>query len=179
MGIAEIGTAQEETLLGKTTANGGFGAPVIKVTTVNNTGTMLTGIRGGWILDHSFIIGAGSYNLVNEFDAGVQSYQMNYSGLELEYIFRPMALFHYSVYLLAGGGEIRQKKPGNWTPALAGADGIVVLVPAVHVLMNVSEYFHAGAGIGYRWMGDVETANLRNSDISGLEASLTLNFGKF
>ena len=62
--------AQEETLLGSSeVTHGGFGGPVIKYTQIKGEPAVLVGGRGGWIINHTFIIGGGGYGLVNDIKA--------------------------------------------------------------------------------------------------------------
>ncbi len=63
--------AQEETLIKGDVESGGFGGPVVKMTSLNGQDGILVGGRGGWILNHSFIIGGGGYGLANNVRAKV------------------------------------------------------------------------------------------------------------
>ncbi|MCF7805618.1 MAG: hypothetical protein K9N46_16680 [Candidatus Marinimicrobia bacterium] len=170
---------QEETLLGEDLEHGGFGGPVIKMTAINGDGAVMTGGRGGWIVNHSLVLGGGSYSMVNEFTSNGLDYDFDYSGLEMEYIGRPMDLFHYSAYLLVGRGDIRrQTDNGNLTDFLR-SDGVFVMAPEVNAVANVSEHFHMALGVGYRLVNGVDVASLTDGDLSGLSATLTFEFGKF
>ncbi|NIN69246.1 MAG: hypothetical protein GTO63_32105, partial [Anaerolineae bacterium] len=62
---SQFGVAQEpETLIEGDVRHGGFGGPVVKFTEVNNEFGVLVGGRGGWIINDSFVLGAGGYGLV-------------------------------------------------------------------------------------------------------------------
>ena len=52
-------SAQDEQLVSGKIESGGFGAPVWKITQINGETAMLTGGRGGWIINHTFVIGGG------------------------------------------------------------------------------------------------------------------------
>jgi hypothetical protein len=61
--------AQEQTLVGNgEISNGGFGGPVIKYTQIKNEPAILVGGRGGWIINHTFVIGGGGYGLANQIE---------------------------------------------------------------------------------------------------------------
>jgi hypothetical protein len=86
--------AQEETLLGSgEVTHGGFGGPVFKYAQIKGEPAILVGGRGGWILNHTFIIGGGGYGLANDIKAnnpliiapGITKPYLNfgYGGLEL------------------------------------------------------------------------------------------------
>lgn len=61
--------AQDETLFKGDIETGGFGGPVVKYTSIYNQKALMVGGRGGWIINHSFVIGGGGYGVVTEVDA--------------------------------------------------------------------------------------------------------------
>ena len=61
--------AQEETLISGQLEYGGYGGPVVKFTTINNDWEVMVGGRGGWIINHSFVLGGGGYGLVTDVEA--------------------------------------------------------------------------------------------------------------
>jgi len=184
-------SAQEETLVTSDIESGGFGGLVLKYTSIYNQGTLLVGGRGGWIINHSFVIGAGGYGTVTEIDAPSGIFPMQdpldlyfgYGGIELEYIFNPLALGHFSVYLLIGGGStFFASGLGHYDEdhnRIGGEDLIFVLEPAVNGELNITNWFHISAGVSYRIITDVEQPQLENSDFSGVSGNLTFKFGSF
>jgi hypothetical protein len=46
-------------------------------------------------------------------------------------------------------------------------------------MINVATNVRIGIGASYRFVAGVSSHDLRNSDVSGLSAILTLKFGKF
>ena len=104
--------AQEETLFSKG-ESGGFGGPVVKYMSIRGQGAVLVGGRGGWIIDHSLILGGGGYGVVTEIDApegvlpqeGPLDVKFEYVGFEVEYLFDPMSLVHGSLYTFVGVGD--------------------------------------------------------------------------
>lgn len=58
--------SQEKTLLEGEVSHGGFGGPAVKFTSVNGDFGIMVGGRGGWIIDHTFVIGGGGYGLLND-----------------------------------------------------------------------------------------------------------------
>lgn len=184
-------SAQEETLVKGDTESGGFGAPVLKYTSIYDQNTLMLGGRGGWIINHSFVIGGGGYGTVTEVDApeGVipmydkLDLHFAYGGFELEYIFNPLALGHFSVYLLTGGGTITFAEDfGHYNEdnhMVGGDDFVFVLEPAVNGELNITEWFHINAGVSYRFVTGVEKEMLEDSDFSGVAGNLTFKFGSF
>jgi len=171
--------AQEETVLSGGIRSGGFGAPVVKFSEVNNSFAVFAGGRGGWIINSTFVIGGGGYGLSNDivpdetsspFDP-FRRIDMGYGGLELEYIGMSDKLVHYSVYVLIGGGGVSYQGPIS--------DGFFVLEPAANVEVNLTRWFRINGGVGYRFVSGVELPGLTNSDLSAFAGSLTFKFGSF
>lgn len=188
--------AQEETLIGNgEITHGGFGAPVIKYTQVKGEPAILVGGRGGWIINHSFIIGGGGYGLVNDIEANnfltfaplePKPYlNFGYGGLELEYIIRSDELIHFSVYTLIGAGGITYRSSiwdnddSYWDNWDAPSDAFFVFEPAANVELNVARFFRINAGVTYRFISGARLDDLRNSDLAGVSATLNLKFGVF
>jgi len=125
-------SAQERTLVGHGIESGGFGGPVVKLTQVNGEFGVLVGGRGGWIINHVFVLGGGGYGLVN--DAWVRGLvpeprlQFGYGGLELEGIVASNSLVHITVAGLVGGGAVKSN------PAPAGFGGGMLSVLALAVV---------------------------------------------
>lgn len=175
---------QAETLVSGELESGGFGAPVIKFTQVNGEFGLLIGGRGGWIMNHTFVIGLGGYGLVNQVDANfilegeLIPLMMGYGGFEMEYIYSSNSLVHFSIYLLLGGGGLTYKELHDWrSPQIS--DNFWIAEPAVNIELNISSFFRISAGVGYRLVSDVNLGDLTNSDIAGAEGILTFKFGKF
>lgn len=171
--------AQEETVLSGGIRSGGFGAPVVKFSQVNDSFGLFVGGRGGWIINSTFVIGGGGYGLANDvvpdesslpFDP-FRRIEMGYGGLELEYIGLSDRVIHYSVYVLIGGGGVSHRTPIS--------DSFFVLEPAVNVEVNLVSWFRLNGGVGYRYVSGVNSPELTNSDLSAFAGSLTFKFGSF
>jgi hypothetical protein len=183
--------AQEETLIEFGDQAGGFGGPVAKFTSISSQGAIMLGARGGWIFDHSFVIGGGIYTLVSEVDApdnilptqGPLDIDFSYFGLEAEYVFQPSSLFHYSFYLFIGAGAIRfLKDAGSFSKnntQVEETDWAFVLEPTANAELNVTDWCRVMAGVSYRIATGVTQVGLKNGDFTGLAASLTVKFGSF
>ena len=182
--------AQERTLF-KGDETGGFGAPVVKFTSVNGRGVVMAGGRGGWIIGHSLVIGGGGYGVATEVDApgqvlpaeGPLDIKFGYGGFELEYIVHPNSLGHFSAGTLIGGGDIHFVKDvgpvSRSTQTVGESDVVAVVEPAVNAELNVTPWFRLNAGASYRWVSGIDHAGLKNGDFGGMAATLTLKFGTF
>jgi len=182
--------AQEETLLKSDVETGGFGGPVAKFTRINGQAALMIGGRGGWILNHSLILGGGVYTVVTEVNAATDIFptqgpldiDFSYFGLEVEYVFRPSALVHYSLYAFVGGGAVRFVKDvgtGKSDTQVDETDLAFVFEPAANAELNVTNWCRVMAGASYRITAGITQVGLSNKDFAGLTASLTIKFGSF
>jgi len=187
--VASPLAAQEpETLVRGRVTSGGFGGPAVRVTQlIGQTGIMMGG-RGGWIINHSFILGGGGYGLVANVDARVPSVYgdrrlaFGYGGVEMEYVHDWDRLIHVSVMLLIGGGgvgyqaSVDDPRGSNYDHPM---DEVFVLEPAVEAHLNVTEFFRLSAGVAYRYVNGVTTPTTSNASLSGGSAVMTFRFGEF
>ena len=174
----------QETLMNDGIRHGGFGAPVVKLTQIDDRFGVLMGGRGGWIINGSVVIGGGGYGLANSssFDltngAGDSgTLEMGYGGLELGYVHRPDALVHVSVGLLIGGGGVAWNRDGPSGSQVD--DSFFVVEPEADVVLNVTRILRIGAGVSYRFARGVELFELRDADLSGFAGVVAFNFGSF
>jgi hypothetical protein len=147
--------AQEETLVSEEFHSGGFGAPVVKFSQVLDEFAIFAGGRGGWIINHTFVLGGGGYGLANDirFSGSLtgRDIEFGYGGLELEYINSSHKLLHFTIYLLVGGGGLS----GN----IVQEESVFVLEPALNGELNVTKYFRVHAGARFQrllWASDVQ-----------------------
>ncbi len=181
--MAVSASAQEETLLDTEIESGGFGAPVVKLTQINDEVGILAGVRGGWIINRRLSIGAGGYGLANSIDAGVTTpdtleLEFGYGGLELEFIGFSDRLFHYTFTALIGGGSVSfRDTEGNESDIKS--DAFFVAEPTANVVLNVTSFFRIALGAGYRLVWDVDTPGLTQEELGGPTATLTFKFGQF
>ena len=170
--------AQERTLVGHHMESGGFGAPVLKLSQVRGQFAVFVGGRGGWIINHKFVIGGGAYGLASDVPMPTsplrRGLEFGYGGFELEYIIASDNVIHATLMSLVGGGGIRIDNYGWWEH-----DGVFVLEPAGSIELNVTTFFRLGIGGGYRWVTDVNSAFLTNADMTEWFGSFAFKFGKF
>ena len=177
--------AQQETLISGQLEHGGYVGPVVKFTTINNDWEVMVGGRGGWIINHSFVLGGGGYGLVTDVEAehidrtGDVVLELGYGGGMLEYVGYPNELIHYSVSLLIGGGGVNYVREITNTRLYSDADAFFVLEPEVNFMVNITTHFRAGVGAGYRLISGVDLAGLSDSDIGGLSINMVFKFGDY
>jgi hypothetical protein len=169
--------------------NGGFGAMVFKPSVMNGDFAMFTGIRGGWIIDHTVIIGYGAYDNANEVaipDEAALQYNTNdlnlkfsYNGFEFEYIQNSDNVFHYSYYTLIGWGRVSYQKSGFNDEYDAIDDHCFVVEPSFNTETNISTWMRFDAGVSYRYVAGAKLVGLNSMDLSGPAANIAFKFGKF
>jgi len=165
--------AQETSASGGDRDRGGFGAPVIKYTSINGQGAVMFGGRGGWIINHSLALGGGGYALSSEVDApegvqpwvgGPQNVDFVYGGFEIEYIFNPLSPAHFSISALAGGGATRYLKddPASKGKDQMGETGFMwILEPGVNAELIVMRWLRLSAGMSYRLVTGLRQEGLK------------------
>ena len=185
--------AQQETLISSNKfISGGFGGPVLKYTEFNSTGAMIVGGRGGWIINHSFILGGGGYGLTTQVPVDVlegdiiikdaDDLYIMYGGFEMEYIFRPLKAIHLSIYTLIGGGSIgyRSEFQDNYNGCNYNmGKSFFIAEPAVNLELNVTTFFHLAFGASYRYTNGANYKLIKDDDIRGFSGVVTFKFGKF
>lgn len=177
--------AQQETLISGQLEHGGYAGPVVKFTTINNDWEVMVGGRGGWIINHSFVLGGGCYGLVTDVEAEHIDQrrdvvlELGYGGGMLEYVGYPNELIHYSISLLIGGGGVNYVREITNTRLYTDADAFFVLEPEVNFMVNITTHFRAGFGAGYRLISGVDLAGLSDSDIGGLSINMVFKFGDY
>jgi hypothetical protein len=148
---------------------------VVKFTDIDGEFAVFAGARGGWIINHTFVIGAGGYGLASDVGGEFpfnRAVEFGYGGLELEYIYRSDELVHISIYTLVGGGGVVEVFNNDLT------DTVFVLEPAANVELNVAHFFRFLVGAGYRFVAGADFS-FENEDLSAFVGTVTLKFGSF
>ena len=178
--------AGEKTLIGdlEDVDHGGFGGPVVKFTRINGEAGVLTGGRGGWIIDHRFVLGGGGYGLANNIEAeGAvppgQDLEMGYGGGMIEYIIASDRLLHFSVECLIGAGGVTTSTSGWDGSDNREDDAFFVIEPGANAMLNITKFFRFGVGVSYRYIQGVHFHGIDAGDLSGVAAVLTFKFGAF
>ena len=168
--------AQDETLISGEVESGGYGAPIFKVGPINGVTGVFVGGQGGWIINHSFVLGGKGYGLANSVDIeGSQNLKLDFGcgGVLLEYIFSSEKLLHVGINTMIGAGGVRYAED----EVDYNSSSFFVLEPGIYMVLNISSYFRIGAGITYRYVNGVEYKNLTNADLSGVSGEIVFKFG--
>ncbi len=156
---------ETETLVKGKVHNGWMISFEDKLSEVNGSFTNFAGFQGGWIINHSFLIGftvlgSTSDNLVD----------MAYGGLRLEYFLNSKKLLNYSFSALVGGGCVDSFRGHH-----GHEEGFFVAEPGAHVTLNVLRNFRIGFGAGYRFVSGGDS----RLDLSAPTMSFSFKFGSF
>lgn len=175
--------AQPETLFSGDLEHGGYGALRFGWSRVNGKDSAMVGVEGGWIINHSFILGLGAVGLASPHPAfgalaGQGDLMFGYGGLLLGYTLASDRLVHGTATLLVGGGSLGVRDPNlRWESGTH--DALFVVEPMAMVELNVAAYFRVGLGASFRFVGAVDTQGVTSGDLRGLAGTLLLKFGKF
>ncbi len=191
-GAADASAQRNETLVGnrRGTDFGGFGGPVVKLTSIAGQDVAMSGGRGGLIINRRLVIGGGRYALARNnirtgytFDNGDEpTLEFGYGGLEFEYITRPSRLVHATLYTLIGRGRAshtsEQSQGGAVLRQRLDSD-LFVIEPALTLELNVTRWFRTGVGAGYRFVDGSDLPQVNDAALSGGVATLSFKFGSF
>ena len=167
---------QEDTLIKGGIDSGGFGALVFRFGEVADQFVTLRGVRGGWIINHQFVIGAGFYGVSNgiclddDRDCRFRELEFGYGGFEFEYIGLWNRVAHYTLQLLIGGGWVGDG--GEWKEAF-------VAEPVANLELNVTKWWRINVGAGYRIVAGLDAGSLESSDLSSVFGNVEFKFGSF
>jgi hypothetical protein len=178
---------EAEVLIPKSSRSGGWGAPVVHVTTIRDRAAVLVGGRGGWLLDGRLTIGGGGFGLASEIAAPPAAQvagerqldlELGYGGAWLEYTFAPLKLLHLSVGALVGGGSVGLKFRHGGSYG-SGNDGFFVMEPVALAELNLASFARLDLGVAYRWIVGADMPGLSYSDVAGFSGLVAVKFGWF
>jgi len=186
---AEESKPDMDTLISGDITSGGYGGPVLTYSRIQGRDAVFFGGRGGWLVNHRFVFGAGGFALVTRMPppegapATVEDLrtEFGYGGLWLEYILFPDKIVHASFGTLLGGGAVAYSRirRTDRQDRQVESDVVFAIEPVVSAELNLTRFFRLGAGVGYRHVGSVDLTGMRQEDLSGFTGSVMLKFGKF
>lgn len=162
--------------------NGFFVGSQARISTVNSELDIFLGPRAAWIIDNNLMIG-GSYNwnidhpeIAKTAADSTFFSKSHYGGLEVEYNFLPFQPVHFSIYNLIGFGKLdlllNDKKYHE-------EENYFIYEPGLFLKINLTDIFHIGTGITYRYISELKNDLISNTSLGGFTGSLVFKFGKF
>ncbi len=164
---------------------GGYGAFDAKYAMFDKTWNLLTGIRGGILLDHSFLIGFTGYGLMyNRSVKGITSKNLvwddhietGYGGLLMEYHFFPKKVVHFSVGTIIGSMGI------VFDPLYDYRNIYVtnfIIEPEIAAYVNLFKHLRFSVNVSYRFVPGLHKRGITAGDYSGWSVGASLQGGVF
>ena len=174
------GQDKQETLFGNVNHIGGFGGPMIEVSTVNGETVADVGGGGALILDNFFFGGYGLGTDAASINVGGENLDIDFGhgGLWFGFVAQPYKLMHlYSSFKLGWGSADLKDNYGD----KLFSDNVLVLNPEVGVELNITNWFKLGITGGYRFVDGVTSlpGELNDDSFSSPFGALTFRFGGF
>jgi hypothetical protein len=164
---------------------GYYGGLVMKESKIKGNWALLLGGKGALLVNHSLGVG-GAFWISTE--TVQQSAEINlpdllfmYGGPMLEYCFFSRKLVHFSANAVIGWGALTDEGFHHYHYWYDGhtLDNFFVLEPGVDVELNLFKFCRVGLGASYRYIRGVELMDMSNRDFSGVNAELTIMFGRY
>lgn len=174
------------------TSSGGYGAVTNKLTTIRGKFANISGIYGGWFINHRFMIGLSGEAVTSNIKVPQQyrvdpavnmSYEYGQFGLMTEYIIGSVKAIHLALSLFSGAGFSLQYERYGWHGGYANGikdeNWCFVAEPGVQLEFNLFKWMRLSPGVSYRKTFGSEAPGLKDKDLSNLSYSATLKFGRF
>jgi len=167
--------------------NGFVISPEYKFTKVDHADASMAGVSGGWVFDHTLVLGAAGY-WQTDADRGPR---MSYGGAVVKWLVQDREPLGLSIGALIGGGEARLptsvtfqsldfNHPAGTPPTVVSTPGIInlydrffVFEPTADVSVRVASHARLAVGAGYRAIGH---AYGEDSRLRGASGTVSLQF---
>jgi hypothetical protein len=209
LAVPVVAAAQQPVAGGQTTpAQGTIGpiesgfviAPDAKWTEVNSRSATLVGAYGGWMTEHTVLIGAGGYWLAND----ARDFEMAYGGPVVEWLVHGNRTIAFGGRGLVGGGRatlggrlgdlfgvrtdqaaasFSRGRHGRATDNdrrltsssfVIAREDFVIAEPQAIVSVRATRWLHIDTGVGYRFIAGAGSLDDRLHGVSG---TLSVKFG--
>jgi len=183
------------TIFGNDITHGGYGGISINQSKFDDQDALLMGIKGGWVINHSFVLGIGGYGFVNDIymdniiDEEGYNLSGGYGGLLLEPIIAPKWPVHLSLPIIVGAGGIsyiekyliQKNDPDDeeWENRPVDSDAFFVFEPGVELEFNFFKFMRLSFGIYYRFTDNIDIKNTKQDVLEGMSIGGSMKFGKF
>jgi hypothetical protein len=180
MGTAP-GFAQRNALIEHDDSWNLFSKFTLGVTEIDGDTALQGGLAVGGLLENRFGIGLAARTLLDSVETespllqDIENTDFWYGGLYSEYQFTPTSLVNMSLDMTIGAGRLEV----NRTAGGSEQANVFVVEPGVNMMVNVTETFHLGLGLHYRYVHNVSVRDLEESDMSGVTGSIFLRFTEY
>jgi len=164
---------------------------VNQYTRLNGKWADFAGARGGWIINHSILLGASGYGLVYPtnregltgkiYEGEEKRISMGFGGPMIEYFFQPDRLFTFAPALTVGAGsfEYIRSDDEDDDDESSHADTFFVIMPEIYVYANITEYIRVGIGLSYRHSAGINKFDLDDEDFRNVSFNMVIAGGWF
>ncbi len=150
----------------------GYTGPLFTFTKLNGKFATLGSGPISLIFNRSLSLGINVFWTDGSFDGLF----MGYGGLQMEYIFFPKSLFHFSLGGFIGTGSLRYISSTDMTYR----SPIIVIEPQITTIFNVSRYLHLSLGGSYRFAFNTkDVPDIGFSELSNFSGFFSLQYGVF
>ncbi len=180
--------AGQDAFLKSSFKSGAYIGPAVKFSDIESFPGTFIGVRGGWVIGSSFVIGGGIYELINNVDlrrietaspTGDNAFLgMRYGGLELEYIHRSYSRIHIVGSLLIGSGIIGTRDRGTLVISVADRS-FNVIEPGLMLEFNIFSFLRIAPGFSWRFVERFSSPLLDSNQIDGFNGILVIKLGSF
>lgn len=181
--VSSAQAMERETLVGSDNdiEHGGMGGVMLSTGMVADELQIMVGGRGAWLLDHQLYVGGAGYGITQDILANDTNYNVGFGGLMIGYIFQPHRLIHFGTEIVVGGGGIGESYDGYDYDSHhhRRGDALFYTEPSVYASLNLAKYAKINAGVSYRYVMGSDTAGITDEDLRGVNAQLSVMFGKF
>jgi hypothetical protein len=175
--------------------SGGYGAITNKFTTIRGKFANLSGLYGGWYINHKLLIGAGMAAVTNNLRVPQQysvdpvrsmSFEYGQFGLMTEYVIGSDKPIHLALQLFSGAGfTLQYERYGlhsgysSYQDDTHDENWFFVAEPGVQLEINLLKWMRFSPGVSYRASFGSDGIGMEDKDIRNFSYSATLKFGKF
>lgn len=182
-----------KSLLNKENDLNGFGGADVKITSIKNSRTVLTGGYGGVLVNHSYQLGVAAYGLVTppSFDGQLMDNTPKeldlyggYAGMIIGGMLFSKEIIHVNFPILFGAGHLQVSDPGFFS-GNADSDFTIeqsaffVIEPTAQLEFNLTKSLRLAAGASYRWVEGLTLTNVTDDELVGWSGVVSLRFGRF
>jgi len=166
---------------------GAYIAPVFKFTSINGQNAVISGVKGGWIINKTFGIGAAFYGLSSDItqrwidptNGQAPIVKLTTGGLNIEYVLFSDNMVSTSVEMFMGGAGIN-------IGSSYGGD-FLICEPQLNGNINLNDWFHVSLGVSYRTTSGLDFYPSKDpagpdfpiKNLRGFTGSLSLIFGMY
>ncbi|MBS4056953.1 MAG: hypothetical protein KKD74_03330 [Bacteroidetes bacterium] len=197
IGLGLFASAQENkeyrTLFGRDgdIDHGAYGAMTFSFGSVDGKDAFMTGIKGGWVIDHRLTLGLAGSGFTSDlrFDNKFPGQRVNlvggYGGLLIEPVVMPFSPVHLTFPVIIGAGGVAYVNYDWWNydsqvdPSVWDSDAFFVLEPGVEIEINMVRFMRLAIGASYRYTSSLVMNNTNGNVLRGFSGGFSLKFGKF